>query len=248
MTGGNHVCHIDLETYSSVDIKSAGLWRYTDSPDFEILLLAYAWDDNPTQVIDLASGETPPDWLVKALHDPSVIKYAHNAAFEFAALSKVYGRMRPEEWRCSMVHALYCGFPGSLEGAGAAIGLPQEKQKLTTGKALIRYFCSPVKPTKVNGGRTRNLPHHDPEKWALFKEYNRQDVEAEREIERRLGSYPLPPQIQKQWETDLRIARRGVHVDQEMVDGALQIGAETTDTLTDKARRITGHESAEISA
>lgn len=232
--------YIDLETFSSVDIKSAGAWRYVDSPDFEILLLAYSWDDNPTQVIDLASGETPPDQLLEALHDPAVTKYAHNAAFEFAALSKVYGRMKPEEWRCSMVHALYCGFPGSLEGAGAAIGLPQEKQKLMTGKALIRYFCNPCKPTKSNGGRTRNLPHHDPEKWALFKEYNRQDVEAEKEIERRLSSYPLPPQIQRQWETDLRIARRGVHVDQDMVDGALAIGAESTAMLVEKARRITG--------
>ena len=235
-----HKLHIDLETYSSVDIKSAGAWRYIDSPDFGILLLAYAWDDNPTQVIDLASGEIPPGWLIEAMHDKHTIKHAHNAMFEFAALSKVYGPMRPEEWRCSMVHALYCGFPGSLEGAGAAIGLPQEKQKLTTGKALIRYFCCPVKPTKANGGRTRNLPLHDPDKWALFKEYNRQDVEAEREIERRLASYPLPAEIQKQWETDLRIARRGVHVDQDMVDGALEIGAESTAALVGRAQAISG--------
>ena len=235
-----HSAHIDLETFSSVDIKSAGAWRYIDSPDFEILLLAYAWDDNPTQVIDLASGETPPDWLIQALHDPSVIKHAHNAAFEFAALSKVYGPMKPEQWRCSMAHALYCGFPGSLEAAGAAIGLPQEKQKLATGKALIRYFCTPCKPTKVNGGRTRNLPHHDPERWRLFKEYNAQDVEAEREIERRLASYPMPPEVQKQWETDLAIARRGVYIDQDMVEGALAIGAASTAALTERARSITG--------
>lgn len=231
---------IDLETFSSVDIKSAGAWRYIDSPDFEILLLAYAVDDNPTQVIDLASGETPPEWLINALHDPAYIKHAFNAAFEFAALSKVYGMMQPEQWRCSMVHALYCGYPGSLEGAGTAIGLPQEKQKMTVGKALIRYFCCPVKPTKSNGGRTRNFPHHDPEKWALFKEYNRQDVDAEREIDRRLASFPLPPDMQKQWETDLRINRRGVHVDQEMVDGALEIGAGETAALTARARAISG--------
>ena len=235
-----HILHADLETFSSIDIRSAGAWRYIDSPDFEILLFAYALDGNPTQVIDLASGETPPAWLIEALHDPSVTKYAFNAAFEFAALSKVYGSMEPAQGRCSMVHALYCGFPGSLEGAGAAIGIPQEKQKLATGKALIRYFCNPVKPTKSNGGRTRNLPHHDPDRWALFKDYNRQDVEAEREIERRLSSYPLPADIQRQWETDLRIARRGVHVDQEMVAGALEIGAGTTAALTEEASAITG--------
>ena len=237
---GKHRLHADLETYSSVDIKSAGAWRYIDSPDFEILLFAYALDDGPTQVIDLASGEVPPGWLIEALHDPAYIKHAHNAAFEFAALSKVYGAMKPEQWRCSMAHAMYCGYPGSLEAAGAAIGLPQEKQKLTTGKALIRYFCVPCKPTKSNGGRTRNMPWHDPEKWALFKEYNRQDVEAEREIERRLAAYPLPPEVQKQWETDLRIARRGVCVDQDMVEGALAIGAETVAGLMSKAQRITG--------
>ena len=235
-----HELGIDLETFSSVDIKAAGAWRYIDSPDFEILLLAYAVDDSPVQVIDLASGETPPAWLIEALHDPTIIKRAYNAAFEFAALSKVYDAMEPEQWRCSMVHAMYCGYPGSLEAAGAAIGLPQEKQKLTTGKALIRYFCIPCKPTKANGGRTRNYPRHDPEKWQLFKDYNRQDVEAEREIERRLASYPLPPDVQKQWETDLRIARRGVCVDQDMVAGALDIGASTTATLMTRAQAITG--------
>lgn len=235
-----HEIGIDLETFSSVDIKSAGAWRYIDSPDFEILLLAYAVDDSPVQVCDLASGETPPAWLIEALHDPTIIKRAYNAAFEFAAMSKIYGAMEPEQWRCSMVHAMYCGYPGSLEAAGAAIGLPQDKQKLTTGKTLIRYFCCPVKPTKANGGRTRNYPRHDPEKWQLFKDYNRQDVEAEREIERRLASYPLPPDVQKQWETDLRIARRGVCVDQDMVDGALEIGASATAALMERAQAITG--------
>lgn len=235
-----HHLSADLETFSSVDIKSAGAWRYIDSPDFEILLFAYAVDDSPVQVVDLASGETPPAWLIEALHDPAYTKHAHNAAFEFAALSKVYGRMEPEQWRCSMAHALYCGYPGSLEGAGAAIGLPQDKRKLDTGKALIRYFCIPCKPTKSNGGRTRNYPRHDPDKWRLFKEYNAQDVEAEREIERRLASYPLPPDIQKQWETDLRIARRGVYVDQDMVEGALEIGASTTTALMTQAQVLTG--------
>lgn len=237
---GKHHLSIDLETFSSVEIRDAGAWRYIDSPDFEILLFAYAMDGNPTQVIDLASGEVPPVWLIDALRSPEYIKHAFNAAFEFAALSKVYGPMQPEQWRCSMVHALYCGYPGSLEGAGAAIGLPQEKQKLTVGKRLIQYFCKPVKPTKSNGGRTRNFPRHDPEKWSLFKAYNRQDVEAEMEIERRLAAYPMPPDVQKQWETDLRIARRGVFVDQDMVDGALAIGAETTAGLVARAQQITG--------
>ena len=233
-------CFLDLETFSSIDIRSAGAWRYIDSPDFEILLLAYSWDGAPAQVIDLASGEPVPEEIIQALHDPGVIKHAHNAAFEFAALSKVYGAMQPEQWRCSMVHALYCGFPGNLEDAGRAIGIASDKQKLTVGKALIRYFCNPVKPTKSNGGRTRNLPHHDPDKWRLFKEYNAQDVEAEMAIERKLSSYPLPPSVQHQWETDLRIARRGVYVDQDMVNGALWIGAETTEALTAEARALTG--------
>ena len=235
-----HKLHADLETFSSVDIKSAGAWRYIDSPDFEILLLAFAWDDNPTQVIDLASGETPPSWLIDALHDPSVVKYAFNAAFEFAALSKVYGAMQPEQWRCSMVHALYCGYPGSLEAAGKAIGIAEDKQKLATGKALIRYFCCPVKPTKTNGGRTRNLPHHDPDKWRLFKEYNAQDVEAEREIEHRLAAFPIPADVQRQLETDMRINRRGVFIDSRMVQGALSIGAGTTAALMQEAQTITG--------
>ena len=230
----------DLETFSSVDIREAGAWRYIDSPDFEILLFAYALDDGPVHVIDLAQGETVPDWLVDALHDPKITKHAYNAAFEFAALSKVYGPMRPEQWRCTMMHGLYCGYPAGLDAAGAAIGLPADKRKLATGKALIRYFCNPVKPTKSNGGRTRNLPHHDPEKWALFKEYNAQDVEAEREIARRLMPTPVPEAVQRQWETDLRINRRGVFVDQEMVAGALAIGNGTTDALMREARGLTG--------
>lgn len=240
--GGAHRLHIDLETFSSVSIKDAGAWRYIDSPDFEILLLAFAVDDNPTQVIDLASGEVPPDWLIAALFDPLYTKHAHNAGFEFAALSKVYGQQDPAQWRCSMMHALYAGYPLSLEAAGAALGLPQEKQKLATGKALIRYFCCPVKPTKINGGRTRNLPHHDPEKWSLFKEYNARDVDAEREIERRLEATPVPASIQRQWETDLRINQRGVYADDALVQGALEIGAQSTAQLIGEARALTGLE------
>ena len=164
-----HTLSVDLETFSSVNLKAAGLWRYIDSPDFEILLLAWSVDGAPTEVIDLASGEPVPQALVDAFRSDAYEKHAFNAAFEFAALDKVYGGMQPNQWRDTMAHALYCGYPGSLDGAGKAIGLPQEKQKLATGKALIRYFCSPAKPTKANGQRTRNRPHHDPDKWALFK-------------------------------------------------------------------------------
>lgn len=237
-----HTCSIDLETFSSVDIRAAGLWRYTQSPDFEILLLAYSVDGSPTEVLDLASGDRIPAELIAALQSDAYEKHAFNAAFEFAALDRVIGGMRPEQWRCTMAHALYCGYPASLDAAGKALGLPEEKQKLATGKALIRYFCNPCKPTKANGGRTRNLPHHDPEKWRLFVDYNRQDVEAEMEIERRLAAFPMPPDIQRQWQTDLQINRRGVRTDAELVDGALAIGEQSTEALAAEARRITGLE------
>ena len=237
-----HVLTIDLETYSSVDIKSAGAWAYADSPDFQILLFAYALDDHPTDVIDIASGESVPQWLVHALHSEDYEKHAFNAAFEFVALSKVYGEMQPEQWRCSMVHTLYCGYPGSLDAAGQALCLTADKAKMSVGKQLIRYFCCPVKPTKANGGRTRNLPHHDPDKWALFKEYNRRDVDAEKEIDRILSSYPVPEMVQHEWETDLRINRNGVAIDADLVSGALAIGEEVVSGLTAEAKDITGLE------
>ena len=235
-----HKLNIDLETYSSAPIGKTGAFRYIDSPDFEILLFAYSLDDSPVVVIDMASGENVPEWLVKALHDPEYIKYAYNAAFEWGCLSKVYGPMEPSQWRDTMLHGLYAGYTAGLDATGRALGLPEDKQKLNTGKALIRYFCVPCKPTKSNGGRTRNLPHHDPDKWQLFKEYNAQDVVTEMEIDKRLSAFPVPDFVQKQWETDLRINARGVAVDMEFAEGALHVGEVVTKELTEEAVKISG--------
>lgn len=235
-----HRLSIDLETFSSVPIAKAGAFRYIDSSDFEILLFAYSLDGNPVQVIDMACGETVPDWLVSALHDAEYIKSAYNAAFEWGCLSKVYGAMNPAQWRDTMLHGLYAGYTAGLEATGRALGLPEDKQKLSTGKALIRYFCVPCKPTKSNGNRTRNFPHHDPEKWALFKAYNAQDVVTEMEIERRLAAFPVPDFVQRQWETDLKINARGVAVDMGFTRGALAIGERVTKDLTEEAVCISG--------
>ena len=234
-----HHLSIDLETFSSVSIRDAGAWKYIRSPDFEILLFAYSLDGGPVQVIDLACGETVPEWLVNALTDPTYIKRAYNAPFEFGCLSKVYGPMIPSQWRCTMFHGLYCGYTAGLAATGKVLGLPEDKQKLNTGKALIRYFCVPCKPSKSNGGRTRNLPKHDPAKWDLFKEYNAQDVVTEMEIEKRLSLTPVPDWLQHQWEVDLTINQRGVAVDQELVQGALYMGAVTREALMQEATQIT---------
>ena len=235
-----HKLSIDLETYSSIDIKKAGAYRYVDSPDFEILLFAFAIDNGPVTVIDVASGEVVPEWLVAALHDAEYIKTAYNAPFEIACLSKVYGPMEPSQWRDTMLHGLYAGYTAGLDATGKALGLSEDKQKLNTGKALIRYFCGPCRPTKSNGGRVRNMPYHDPDKWRLFKEYNAQDVVTEMEIAKRLSAFPVPEQVQRQWETDLRINTRGVAVDMEFTDGALEIGAAVTEELTEEAVKISG--------
>lgn len=233
-----HHLSIDLETYSVVDIRKVGAQRYIQDPSFEVLLFAYSLDGQPVQIIDLASGEEVPSWLITALVNPSIIKHAYNAPFEFGCLSKYYGPMYPGQWRCTMFHGLYCGYTAGLEATGRALGLPEDKQKLNTGKALIRYFCVPCKATKTNGGRTRNLPHHDPDKWQLFKEYCCQDVVTEMEIERRLSTFPVPEFVQKQWETDLRINNRGVAVDIPFVDGALQIGEHVKSEMMLEATRI----------
>ena len=235
-----HKLSIDLETFSDIDIKKAGAFRYVDSPNFEILLFAYSLDNGPVTVIDVASGETVPDWLISALHDPQYIKTAYNAAFEWGCLSKVYGPMEPSQWRDTMLHGLYAGYTAGLDATGRALGLPEDKQKLTTGKALIRYFCVPCKPTKTNGYRTRNYPHHDPDKWRLFKEYNAQDVVTEMEIAKRLAAFPIPATVQKQWETDLTINARGVAVDMEFTRGALHVGEVVTAELTAEAVQISG--------
>ena len=232
---------IDLETYSDVNLKKAGLYRYVQSPAFEILLFAYSFDGAPTQVIDMAQGEEIPMEVIHALTDPHCLKHAYNAAFEWYCLSKYMGaQLPPAQWRDTMLHGLYAGYTAGLDATGRALGIPEDKQKLTTGKALIRYFCAPCKPTKANGGRTRNYPHHDPEKWELFKTYNGQDVVAEMEIERRLSVFPVPDFVQKQWETDLLINARGVAVDMDFCEGALELGETIRAQLTDEAVQLSG--------
>lgn len=232
---------IDLETYSDVNLKKAGLYRYVQSPAFEILLFAYSFDGAPTQVIDMAQGEKIPLEVIHALTDPQCLKHAYNAAFEWYCLSKYMGaQLPPSQWRDTMLHGLYAGYTAGLDATGRALGIPEDKQKLTTGKALIRYFCVPCKPTKANGGRTRNYPHHDPEKWELFKTYNGQDVVAEMEIERRLSVFPVPDFVQKQWETDLLINARGVAVDMDFCEGALELGETIRAQLTDEAVQLSG--------
>jgi DNA polymerase len=232
---------IDLETFSSVPIAKAGAQKYIASPDFEILLFAYSLNGAPSVCCDIAQGELLPDWVLDALCDPQCLKHAYNAAFEWGCLSKFMGRqLPPEQWRCTMFHGLYAGYPAGLDAAGRALGLPENKRKLSTGKALIRYFCVPCTPTKSNGGRRRNLPNHDPARWELFKEYNAQDVTTEMEIERRLSLITVPDWLQRQWETDLLINARGVAVDMEMVNGALEIGATVRERLTQEAVRISG--------
>lgn len=235
-----HHLSIDLETYSTVSIGAAGSYRYILDPSFEILLFAYSLDGMPVEVIDVASGQVIPLWLKNALKNPLYIKHAYNAAFEWFALSKYLGWLPPDQWRDTMLHALYCGYPASLDAAGRAMGLPEDKKKLTTGKALIRYFCVPCKPSNANGNRTRNLPKHDPAKWKLFKEYNGQDVVTEMEIDRRLSAFPVPAFVQKQWETDLLMNARGVAADMEMVSGALVIGATVKSQLMAEARQLSG--------
>lgn len=235
-----HHLSIDLETYSEVSIGKAGSYRCILDPSFEILLFAYSLDGMPVEVIDVASGQIIPLWLKNALKNPLYIKHAYNAAFEWFALSKYLGWLPPDQWRDTMLHALYCGYPASLDAAGKAMGLPEDKKKLATGKALIRYFCVPCKPSNANGNRTRNLPKHDPDKWKLFKEYNGQDVVTEMEIDRRLSAFPVPAFVQKQWETDLQMNARGVAADMELVRGALVIGAIVKSRLMTEARQLSG--------
>lgn len=235
---------IDIETYSGQDITKTGLYRYTQSPAFEILLFAYSEDGGPVQVVDLACGEMIPQAILGALVDPRVIKHAYNAAFEWYCLGAYF--KLPDltawlpQWRCTMLHGLYCGYTAGLDATGRAMGLPQDKQKMGIGKALIRYFCTPCAPTKSNGGRTRNLPQHDPAKWELFKTYNGQDVVTEMEIERRLSAFPVPDDVQRQWVTDQRINLRGVQVDTEMVRGAIALDQAAREQLISEATRLSG--------
>lgn len=250
-----HHLFIDLETYSDVDIGKAGLYKYAQSPAFQILLFAYSLDGAPVQVVDFTAGETIPVAVLGYLFDPNTIKQAYNSSFEVYCLSRYfdlggagaeqYGMTYHEwlsQWRCTMLHGMYLGYPGGLDACGKALGLPQDKQKMGIGKSLIRYFCVPCKPTKANGGRTRNLPHHDPAKWELFKEYNGQDVVTEMEIENRLVNFPLPAEVQKQWELDLTINARGVAVDQTLVASAQAMDAQVRQSYIQEAKGLTGLE------
>lgn len=232
---------IDLETFSSVPIAKAGAYKYVESPDFEILLMAYSIEGGEPEIIDLAQCEIIPQWLYEAIRSPDYIKHAYNAGFEWYCLSKFYGTLLPvEQWRDTMLHGLYCGFTAGLDATGKALGLTSEKQKMAVGKSLIRYFCIPCNPTNTNGQRRRNLPKHDPAKWELFKTYCKGDVITEMEIDRRLSAFPVPDEIEKQWQTDLIINARGVAVDMNLVRGALQIGNETRSKLMQEAVKITG--------
>ena len=231
---------IDIETRSSVDIGSAGLYKYAQSDDFEILLFAYKMGDGSVQVIDLAQGEEIPKSVIEMLQDQEVVKHAYNAAFEWYCLNRAGYNTPLDQWKCTMAHALYCGYAAGLAATGNAIGLPEDKKKLAVGKALIRYFCVPCPPTKSNGGRTWNLPKHAPEKWKLFKEYNAQDVVSEYEILRRLNQFPMPEEEERLWQLDVRMNAFGVRVDTCLIKGALYVDDICRRELTEEAVRITG--------
>ena len=236
---------IDIETYSDIPLQKTGVYRYCESPNFEILLFGYSIDSGPVQVVDLACGEHIPKEVLAALEDDSVIKWAFNAAFERVCLSRYLGYptgeyLDPESWHCSMVWAATMGLPLSLEGVGVVLGL--EKQKLTEGKELIKYFCQPCLPTKANGQRTRNRPFHAPDKWELFKRYNARDVEAEMGIQQKLSKFPVPPQVWEEYDIDQEINDRGVRIDMELVEQAIQMDARSRQELTDAMKRMTALE------
>lgn len=232
----------DLETYSSVDLAKCGVYRYCESEDFEILLAAYSVDGGAVRVVDLACGEKLPEEILDALEDETVEKWSYNSQFERICLSRFLGYpagnyLAPASWRCSMVWASTLGLPRSLESVGAVLGL--EKQKLTEGKDLIRYFCVPCKPTKANGGRTRNRPEHDPEKWERFKAYNLRDVETEMQIQKRLSKFPVPDAIWEEYHLDQEINDRGIGVDMELVRQAISMDARSREWLTATMQELT---------
>lgn len=231
--------NIDIETFSSVDIKKSGLYKYVRSADFQILLFAYSWDGGPVQILDLAQGDKLPLVLIDALRRHDVIKHAYNAPFEWYCLNKFY-QSPLDQWHCTMLHGLYCGYTAGLAATAVALGLPEDKRKMGIGSALIRTFCVPCKPTAKNGNRTRTLPHHEPEKWQLFKEYCKQDVVTEMEIERRLSAFPVPDQEQRLWEIDQQINACGVAVDTGLIDGALHIDSVSTKNLMAEAIQLSG--------
>lgn len=249
---------IDIETYSSISLQKSGVYRYVEAPDFEILLFGYSVDSGPVQVIDLACGEKIPADVIEALTDDDVIKWAFNANFERICLSQHLKNLgisldpfydnhplstecarylNPESWRCSMIWSAMMGLPLSLEGVGAVIGL--EKQKLTEGKDLIKFFCQPCAPTKANGQRTRNYPYHAPDKWAAFKRYNIRDVEAEMSIQERLQKFPVPDSVWEEYHIDQEINDRGVAIDLPLVRQAIDMDDRSRAELTDAMRELT---------
>lgn len=236
---------IDLETYSSADISKTGVYRYSESPDFEILLFSYSIDGAPVQLVDLTCGERIPAEVEEALSDPSVTKWAFNASFERICLSRWLGLpsgtyLEPQQWRCSMIWSAYLGLPLSLAGVGAVLKL--DKQKLDTGKDLIRYFCKPCRPTKKNGGRTRNLPRHDPGKWEQFKSYNLRDVETEMEIQKKLARFPVPEFVWDEYYLDQEINDRGIRLDMQLVASAIDVDGQSRKDLIEKMHTLTALE------
>lgn len=245
----DRVLRLDIESYCELDLKEVGVYKYVEHPSFEILMIGYSYDDGDTgvELLDLMQGtNTTGDlayevigWIEDDLLDPSITKKAFNANFEITCLSKHFNiETDPAQWRCTAVHALQMGLPGNLAGAAKALGLNEQKD--TRGKALINYFCKPCKPTKTNGGRTRNMPEDDPEKWAEFKEYCRQDVIVERDIDKRLAKYPVPDSEWRLWQIDQAINNRGVLIDMDLVNGAVAIAEEYTNKLQARAIQLTG--------
>ena len=236
---------IDLETYSSADIGKSGVYRYAEASDFEVLLFGYSIDGASPQLVDLARGEQIPEAVLGALTDPAVTKWAFNASFERVCLSRYLGLpsgtyLEPQQWRCSMIWSAYLGLPLSLAGVGAVLKL--EKQKLETGRDLIRYFCQPCPPTKVNGGRTRNKPSDAPDKWAMFKSYNLRDVETEMSIQEKLSRFPVPEFVWDEYHLDQEINDRGIRLDLDVVENAIQIDALSKAELTEKIQTLTALE------
>ncbi len=235
----NHL-NIDIETYSSVDIKTSGAYKYAASSDFEILLFAYSLNNDPVKIVDLARGEKIPKIILLLLNDPNCVKHAYNAAFEWWCLNQGGYKTDIEQWQCTMVQGLYCGYPAGLEQIGKALKLSQDKAKLTTGKALIKYFCVPCKSTKANGGRLRNLPHHEPEKWQIFKDYCVQDVVTEMEVLRYFEEFPVPEKEWDLWRFDILMNSEGVKMDRQMVENAIHMDVVTELFLEDEVKHITG--------
>lgn len=240
---------IDIETYSSVDIRKSGLYKYVQSPDFQILLFAYKVDNEDVKIVDLTvRGQQIPHNIMVALLSDEVIKHAYNAAFEWYCLSKYLSLTSSQrdlwlrQWRCTMLHGMYLGYPAGLDALGKALNLPQDKRKMGVGKSLINYFCKPCKPTKSNGNRTRNMQHHEPEKWQIFKTYCIQDVVTENTILNKLSNFPVPDDVQKQWQLDMRMNAYGVRLDTELIDGALFCNDVITHELMDEAIELTGIE------